>query len=76
MVVEVFVAKSYAEYTLSQHCLLGMDNEKLVTRVGNAAIYGVDKADTPIHFSNKYGACVGGQAAAVEISVNFFGTET
>lgn len=74
MVVEVFVAQSNAKNTLSQHRLLVMDYKERVARIGNATMYGIDKADTLVNFSKQHRTGVGGKAAAVEISVIFFGT--
>ena len=72
MVVEVFIAQGNAEDTLSQHRLLVMNYEERMARVGNTAIYGVDKADTIVHFPQQHCAGIGCEAAAVEISLDFF----
>ncbi len=72
MVVEVFVTEGNAEDTLSWRRLLVMNDEERVARVGDAAIYGVDKADTIVHFPQQHCAGIGCQAAAVEISLDFF----
>ena len=38
MVVEVFIAEADSEDTLRQHGFLLMNDEKLITRIGNAAV--------------------------------------
>lgn len=64
--------ESNAEDTLSQHRLLVMNDEERVARVGNAAIYGIDKADTIVNFPQQHCASVGCKAAAVKISLDDF----
>ena len=71
MIVEVFVAESNAEDTLSRHRLLVMNDEERVARVGDTAIYGIDKADTIVNFPQQHCAGVGCKAAAVKISLDF-----
>jgi hypothetical protein len=53
-----------------------MDDEEWVAGIGDATIDGLSKADTPVNLSQQHCAGVRGEAAAVEIGMNFFGTET
>jgi len=72
MVVEVFITQSNSENALSQHCFLLMNNEKLISRIGNAAIDGIDKAKLFVNLSHEQCACIGSKTATVEISLDFF----
>ena len=51
MIVEVFIAKRYAKYTLSEHSSLLVSDEKLVARVGDTAIDSFDQADSLVDLS-------------------------
>ncbi|GEM_PF-6708472 len=52
--------------------MLMMGNEKFVTRVGNAAIKGVDQTEAFIDFTQNQGTGVGGETAALENPPEFF----
>ena len=49
-----------------------MNNEKFIAGVGDAAIDGIDKAKMFVNLSHEQCACIGSEAAAVEISLDFF----
>jgi hypothetical protein len=58
MVVEVFVTKGDAEYTLSQHSFLLMDNEEFVAWIRDAAIDGFGEAEPFVNLSQKQCPCI------------------
>ena len=48
-----------------------MDDEEWMARIGDAAIDGLDKADTSVNFPQQHCAGIRSEAAAVKIGVNF-----
>jgi len=53
-----------------------LSDEELVARIWDTAIDGVYQTQMFVHFPQKHCAGIGSKAAAVEIGLDFFGTET
>ena len=75
MIVEVFVAKSDAKDSLSQHGFLLMDCIEGIAWVWDAIVDGVNQAEMFINLSQEQCTCIGDKAAAVEIGLNFLALE-
>ena len=75
VVVEVFIALGDAEDSLGQQGPLRMDDKEWMAWIGDTSIEGVDQSEGSIRLSQQQGPAIGGQFAALEISLDVLAFE-